>query len=120
MVNISKRNSKKENEILPIHKLVYNTFIGDIPEGLVINHIDLNRENNHYSNLEAIKQIENVNHYWNDYFNNKITSTHKLCSKCKEMLPFSSFYIKAKSDINSYKPAIRHYRSNCKSCMSRK
>ena len=120
---ITKSNRYKTINIngrVSIHKLVYETFIGDISKGLVVNHIDLNRENNHYSNLEAVKQIENVNHFFNDYFKDKITDTHKLCSKCKEMLPFNSFYIKAKGEINEYIPSIRHYRSACKKCMDKK
>jgi hypothetical protein len=120
---ITKSNRYKTINIngrVAIHKLVYETFIGDIPNGLVINHIDLDRNNNHYSNFEVVKQIENVNHYWNDYFDDKITNTHKLCSKCKNMLPFASFYIKPKAEINEYKPSIRHYRSACKKCMDKK
>ena len=43
-----------------IHKLVYLTWIGDISEGLQINHKDDNRFNNHYTNLYAGTQKENI------------------------------------------------------------
>lgn len=43
-----------------IHKLVYLTWIGDIRSGEQINHIDDNKNNNHYSNLYKGTQKENI------------------------------------------------------------
>lgn len=45
-----------------VHKLVAEAFIGEYPDGKVINHIDEDKSNNHYKNLEYITQKENVNH----------------------------------------------------------
>ena len=45
-----------------VHSLVAQEFIGDYPEGLVINHIDENKANNRVENLEYVTQKENVNH----------------------------------------------------------
>lgn len=45
-----------------IHGLVAKRFIGERPEGYVINHIDENKANNEASNLEYVTQKENVNH----------------------------------------------------------
>lgn len=45
-----------------IHRLVYETFKGEIPEGLEINHIDGNKSNNHLSNLEMVTAHENMLH----------------------------------------------------------
>ena len=45
-----------------IHRLVWETFNGDIPNGYVINHKDFNRLNNNISNLECITFKENVIH----------------------------------------------------------
>ena len=42
-----------------IHRLVYESFKGKIPEELVINHIDENIKNNRLTNLEAITPVEN-------------------------------------------------------------
>lgn len=39
---------------------VYSTFVGQIPEGLDIDHIDSNKSNNHYSNLQPLTRKENV------------------------------------------------------------
>ena len=45
-----------------IHRLMYEAFIGDIPEGMQINHIDGDKTNNNINNLEAITQHENILH----------------------------------------------------------
>ncbi len=42
-----------------IHKLITTTFFGKIPPGLVVNHIDGNKLNNHMSNLEYVTQSYN-------------------------------------------------------------
>lgn len=43
-----------------VHKLVYLVWVGKIPKGLQINHIDDNKDNNHYSNLYVGSQKENI------------------------------------------------------------
>ena len=45
---------------MKVHKLVYLTWCGDIPAGKQINHIDDNKENNHYLNLYLGDQVENI------------------------------------------------------------
>lgn len=45
-----------------VHRIVAESFIGHIPSGMVINHIDYNRSNNRVSNLEIVTQSENVSH----------------------------------------------------------
>lgn len=45
-----------------VHRIVYETFIGDIPKGLQINHLDGNKSNNHLSNLEVCTASENIKH----------------------------------------------------------
>ncbi len=51
------RNGKRIN--LPFHELVALSFIGERPEGLVIDHIDRNPLNNTADNLRYITQREN-------------------------------------------------------------
>lgn len=51
-----------ENKMFNIHRLVATVFIGDIPEGYVVNHIDGNKSNNDVANLEIITQKENIQH----------------------------------------------------------
>ena len=45
-----------------VHRIVYEVFVGKIPEGLQINHIDGNKSNNHLSNLEVCTASENIKH----------------------------------------------------------
>lgn len=45
-----------------VHRLVYEAFVGPIPEGLTINHIDGDKVNNQPSNLEVMTRGENVRH----------------------------------------------------------
>lgn len=42
-----------------IHRLVYENYVGEIPEGKTIDHIDNNPFNNHYTNLQLMTQSEN-------------------------------------------------------------
>lgn len=43
------------------HRLVYETFESDIPNGLQVNHIDENKENNCVENLNLMTPKENMN-----------------------------------------------------------
>ena len=45
---------------IKVHKLVYLTWIGNIPNGLQINHKDDDKNNNHYSNLYVGTQSDNI------------------------------------------------------------
>lgn len=58
---ISLQKDKKEYTFCE-HRCVYVWFNGEVPDGLVINHIDFDRSNNKIENLEAITQKENVKH----------------------------------------------------------
>lgn len=60
----SKRNeylrASMKNKKHSIHRLVWETFNGPIPEGYCIDHIDGNRANNSISNLRLTTQSENM------------------------------------------------------------
>jgi len=45
-----------------LHCLVAAAFIGERPQGLDINHIDGNKANAHFSNLEYVTRRENIRH----------------------------------------------------------
>ncbi len=55
-----------------VHRLVWmeanNSFI---PKNLEVNHIDLNKTNNHISNLEIVTQEQNMQHFFNSDKNTK-------------------------------------------------
>ena len=58
-VVLSKNSIKKH---IFIHRLVYSSFIGPIPNQLQINHKDLDKLNNKIGNLECVTAKENQNH----------------------------------------------------------
>lgn len=45
-----------------VHRAVYRAFVGEIPKGMMINHIDGNKENNSIENLELVTPSENCLH----------------------------------------------------------
>ena len=47
---------------LLVHRFVYECYHGNIPDGMQINHIDSNRQNNCIHNLEVVTQSENLQH----------------------------------------------------------
>lgn len=52
------------------HRAVYEAFVGEIIDGYEINHIDCNKKNNHYTNLNLLTHKENCN-YNRDKSNNR-------------------------------------------------
>jgi NUMOD4 motif./HNH endonuclease. len=51
--------NNKKNKFHSVHSLVYRSFVGEIKEGNVIDHIDRNKFNNHVSNLREATTTEN-------------------------------------------------------------
>lgn len=47
-----------------IHRMVWQTFMGEIPNGMEINHKDGNKHNNHIDNLECVTPQQNSQHSW--------------------------------------------------------
>lgn len=47
-----------------VHRVVYEAFIGEIPEGLIIDHIDENKSNNHLTNLQVLSHSENLRKHY--------------------------------------------------------
>lgn len=46
----------------PVHRLVAIAFIGNIPDGYDVDHIDFDRANNNASNLRIVTHTENIRH----------------------------------------------------------
>ena len=51
-----------KNKTFRVHRIIYETFFGDIPNDFQINHKDFNRSNNKINNLEAVTREQNVKH----------------------------------------------------------
>jgi hypothetical protein len=49
-------NGKRKTFIL--HRIIYETFVGEIPEGYLVCHLDCNKSNNKLSNLKLYKSIK--------------------------------------------------------------
>lgn len=49
---------------IKVHHLVATSFLGHKAHGVVVNHIDSNKENNNVSNLEYCTQKQNMRHYY--------------------------------------------------------
>lgn len=58
-VTLWKDGNRKNHKV---HRLVMQVFIGEIPEGYEVNHIDSDRLNNCLSNLEYVTRSENIQH----------------------------------------------------------
>lgn len=53
-------NSIKRH-ILLVSRIIYETFVGPIPEGMQVNHIDENKNNNNRLNLNLLSAKDNTN-----------------------------------------------------------
>ena len=55
-------NVDKKYKYHYVHRLVWEVFVGPIPEGLQINHKDENKSNNSLENLEIVTPKQNTNY----------------------------------------------------------
>jgi hypothetical protein len=53
-----------ERASLRIHRVVYETFVGPIPEGFVVDHINDIKDDNRLENLQLLTPKENTIKYW--------------------------------------------------------
>jgi len=86
-VILNKRNHKKKlPDQVYIHRIMWETYKGEIPQGMTVDHIDNNPKNNHISNLQLMTQSQNStkgNAYCrrDDLWNNR----DEVILKCKEL-----------------------------------
>ena len=90
----------------PIHKLVYLTFVGDIPKGMTVDHIDGNCLNNNVNNLRCVTYSENC------------SNPNTICKRYKKVImvdPITGSHIK---EFGSLKHAELYFRKEYKTGQS--
>jgi hypothetical protein len=60
--SVSVVTNKGDRKTVYVHRLLAQYFLGGVPEGHEVNHIDGNPTNNALSNLEVITHAENIQH----------------------------------------------------------
>jgi hypothetical protein len=65
-----------------VHRLICAAFHGPAPQGMAVNHKDLNRHNNNADNLEWTTQSDNVKHAY-EHRARTIDAAHK--ARCAEL-----------------------------------
>lgn len=81
-INLSKKGKINKEYV---HRLVYKTFIGEIPKNKEINHIDHDKSNNRLNNLEIVSRKENMEKMSMFYSHKKRKENPELfeCKICK-------------------------------------
>ena len=72
--NITFSQKGLQRKTFHVHRFVYECIKGDIPEGMEINHIDSNKQNNCIKNLELVTRSENAKHAYKYKTKIEITS----------------------------------------------
>lgn len=68
-------------EQIGVHRLVAMAFVDGYKEGLEVNHKDLNKTNNIYTNLEWVTRAENQKHQYYAYHQDYTVNTCPICGK---------------------------------------
>ncbi len=70
----AKLHKNKIRKQIFVHRLVVEAFIGEIPEGMVVNHKDECKTNNNVDNLEICTNLYNINYGTR---NQRLSESHK-------------------------------------------
>lgn len=87
-------SNNKVKKLCQVHRLVYESFIGEIPEGMEIDHIDRNPSNNHLSNLRLVTRRGNMyNTKCNKEFPNVVSEKgkYRVAFSCKSKKSFGTY-----------------------------
>ena len=90
-------DSGKLGKLQYVHRLVWQTFKGEIPKGLEIDHIDGNPRNNNLTNIQLLSRRENT-----DKYNRKIQGGSILRDKRDEL-------IKDYEELGSFKKVAKKW-----------
>jgi hypothetical protein len=81
VITVRKDGQQKQ---LRVHRFVWETLVGEIPAGKVINHKNGIKTDNRLSNLELVSNQENIIHAWNELGRISVKGQDKPQSKITE------------------------------------
>ena len=97
---------QKSKRIITVHRLVYETFVGEIPSGYEIDHINTIRDDNRIENLRCVSHKENCNNPLSRTHHSKAAKGNHNC----EGITRSDFGRKYKEHFGySHKVGKAHY-----------
>lgn len=76
----------------PLHRVLYAWFNGEIPDGMVVDHIDGNSLNNDLDNLQLLPQTENIQR--REKHNNQWTGERAKKPKNKVHKIYGVYYVR--------------------------
>ena len=110
-----------------VHRLVYKTFVGEIPPGYHIHHKDHNKQNNALDNLELIDPVEhqrlhhlgkegpNKGRVWSQEVRDKISKATMNKPKNNFGIGYVKHYgYSKKENKNQYLKELRYYQQHNK------
>lgn len=102
-----------------IHRLIYETFVRQIPDGLVIDHINNNRLDNRLENLQAVTQQQNCEKKIRNNAPRIARKIKAICLNYEETIIFQSMS-SAERMLNICKMSIKYCCDGVtNSCVSR-
>ena len=111
-----KRNQASGQVVIPLHKIIYAYMYGSTTEGYVIDHIDGNKTNNDYRNLQEITPQENVTKGTNK--NTRVLHTRLTWNELMDKLDlYTALYEEAKQNKDA--EGAHKYRSNMSNTRAR-
>lgn len=72
-----------KQKVMSLHHVVYMAYYGPVPKGMTVNHIDEDKENNHYTNLELMTHSDNIKSYVKNNPTVKVYSDTVIEELCK-------------------------------------
>lgn len=105
-----------------VHRVIYETFVGEIPEGYEIDHINTNKTDNRLENLQIVTHKENMNNPLTRKHTSEVKNGHvvtedtkKKISKTKKGIVKSEFGKKFKEHfgITFYESPELYTREHC-------
>lgn len=110
--------SDKKPGNVNIQRLIWETFKGPIPEGMQVNHIDGDKQNNNIENLEIVTASQNIRHAIdNNLCNFKSSANHAQAKKVGQY-SLSDELIKVWNCMTDIERELGFFQANVSACCS--